>query len=55
MFNPGAQRGICFIAGSLMPSCDLLQVTDSTAVAPVGEKELRQEGKYFHSMSRQAI
>lgn len=37
-----------------MPSCDLLQVTDSTTGAPVGEEELCHEGKHFHSMSRQA-
>lgn len=38
-----------------MPSCDLSQVTDSTAVAPVGKKEQCREGKHFPSMSRKAI
>lgn len=49
-----APESICFIAHFLMPSCDLLQVTDSTTGAPVGEEELCHEGKHFHSMSRQA-
>lgn len=38
-----------------MPSCDLPQVTDSTAGAPAGKKELCHEGKQFRSMNRQAI
>lgn len=47
--------GIWFIAGSLMPSCDLLKVADSTGVSLAGKEELGLDGKHFHSVGRQII